>query len=91
MIKGRVSFTRDDKYDTYEIVKHLTTIDYRDDGMNRELNLVSWNGLEPRYDIRRWNESHTQMTRGVTLTRREMECLIENIFCEALDKHYSKQ
>ncbi len=91
MIKGRVSFTRDDKYDNYEIVKHITTIDYREDGMNKELNLVSWNGLEPRYDIRRWNKDHTQMTRGVTLTRIEMECLIENIFCEALDKHFSKQ
>lgn len=45
----------------------------------KELNKVSWNGRPPVYDLRGWNEDHTKMTKGVTLTDKEFEDLVSNI------------
>lgn len=39
---------------------------------HKELNLISWNDREPVYDIRGWNEDHTEMTKGVTLSNEEL-------------------
>jgi hypothetical protein len=39
---------------------------------HKELNLVSWNGKAPVYDFRGWNEDHTEMTKGVTLSGEEV-------------------
>jgi Uncharacterized protein conserved in bacteria len=39
---------------------------------HKELNLISWNGHEPIYDLRGWNEDHTEMTKGVTLSKEEL-------------------
>ena len=39
---------------------------------HKELNLVSWNGKTPVYDFRGWNEDHTEMTKGVTLSEEEL-------------------
>lgn len=41
----------------------------------KELNLVSWNCAEPKYDIREWNADHSKMSRGVTFTAEEFEKL----------------
>lgn len=41
-----------------------------------ELNRVSWNGAPPKYDIRSWNEDHTRMGKGVSLTQDEMDKLL---------------
>ena len=44
----------------FKIVEHIGVIN--DSGKwKTELNLVSWNGQKPKYDIRSWNEDHTQM------------------------------
>lgn len=41
----------------------------------KELNLISWNGREPKYDIRDWDSSHEKMGKGVTFTRDELKRL----------------
>lgn len=41
-------------------------------GWRKELNIVSWNGGEAKYDIRQWSPDHSRMTRGITLTSDEM-------------------
>ena len=46
-------------------------------GWSREINMVSWNGGIPKYDIRDWNPEHTRMTRGLTLYEDEMMKLAE--------------
>lgn len=46
-------------------------------GWSRELNMVSWNGGIPKYDIRDWNPEHTRMTRGLTLYEDEVMKLAE--------------
>ena len=34
-------------------------------------NLVSWNGREPKYDLRDWSENHEKMGKGITLSEEE--------------------
>ncbi|PKL26790.1 MAG: hypothetical protein CVV47_01090 [Spirochaetae bacterium HGW-Spirochaetae-3] len=40
-----------------------------------ELNLVSWNGREPKLDVRSWDPSHSRMGKGIALTKEEAERL----------------
>jgi hypothetical protein len=43
----------------------------------KELNIVSWNGKDAKYDIREWNEDYDKMSRGITFTENELEILFE--------------
>ena len=58
---------------TFEIVEHIATIEEFGSGYARELNLVSWNGGEPKYDIRNWSADHTKPSSGITLFDYELE------------------
>ena len=33
-------------------------------GYHLELNLVKWGENEPKYDLRRWNDDRSKMTKG---------------------------
>jgi hypothetical protein len=59
----------------YEIVKNLGVLSEGSKGWTRELNLISWNEREPKYDIREWAPDHTTMGKGVTLSNDEMSKL----------------
>lgn len=67
----------------YDILKSLGVIREVADGWTREINIVSWNGKEPKYDIRDWNKDHTDMSRGITLTSEEFKELVA-LGCEYL-------
>lgn len=60
---------------SYEIVKHIGVLSESGRGWTKELNLISWNGREPKYDIREWAPEHEKMGKGVTLSGEEMEQL----------------
>lgn len=55
----------------YEIKEHIGIISENKNGWRKELNLVSWNDNDPKYDIRDWNPTHDKMSRGITLTEEE--------------------
>lgn len=57
----------------YEIIEHLGVLSETDKGWKKELNLVSWNDREPKYDLRDWSENHDRMNKGVTLTKEEVQ------------------
>jgi len=59
----------------YEIVMQIGVISQSNTGWFKELNLISWNDRPPKYDIRDWSADHSQMGRGVTLSREEMLAL----------------
>ena len=63
----------------YEIVEKIAVLSTTDKGWSKELNLVSWNDREPKYDLRDWNEEHDKMGKGVTLTKDELEKLNQAI------------
>lgn len=56
----------------YEIVKSLGVLSQSPSGWTKELNLVSWNGRDPKYDIREWAPEHTKMGKGVTMSGDEI-------------------
>ena len=64
---------------TFKVVERISTISDKTDLWPLELNLVSFNGEEPKYDLRRWNKSHTRMGRGTTLTLGELKALSMSI------------
>ncbi len=59
---------------TFEIIRHLGTVSEKK-GWTVELNLVSWGGRDPKYDIRSWSPDHQKMGKGITMTKEEMENL----------------
>ena len=61
----------------YEIVKELGVISEGSKGWTKELNLVSWNDKEPKFDIRDWAPDHEKMGKGVSLTEEEMQTLVK--------------
>ena len=61
----------------YEIIKKIGVISTSASGWAKEVNLISWNDREPKYDIRDWSGDGTKMGKGVTLTREELSALRE--------------
>ena len=59
----------------FEIIKNIGTFSESSKGWTKELNLISWNGREPKYDIRDWDPEHLKMGKGVTLTEKELKNL----------------
>lgn len=59
----------------YEIVEELGVLSENAKGWRKELNLISWNGAAPKYDIRDWSPEHEKMGKGVTLSEEEYESL----------------
>ncbi len=64
---------------SFDIVEHIGVITTYSTGWNKELNLVSWNGAAPKYDIREWSPDHAHMSRGVTLHEKEMRTILDLI------------
>ena len=59
----------------YDIVEEIGVLSENAKGWRKELNLISWNGATPKYDIREWAPKHEKMGKGVTLTKEELETL----------------
>ena len=50
----------------YEITEHLGVISETARGWTREVNMISWNGREPKIDVRDWSPDHSKMSKGLT-------------------------
>lgn len=61
----------------YEIVKNIATLSSAANGWQRQLNLISWNEREPKYDIRDWSPDGTKMGKGISLSTEEVIMLKE--------------
>jgi len=57
----------------YDIIEEIGVLSENARGWRKELNLISWNGAKPKYDIRDWSPDHEKMGKGITLTEEEME------------------
>jgi len=66
----------------YEIIKHIGVLSESGKGWRKELNLISWNGKEPKYDLRDWSPNHEKMGKGITLRKDELEKLRDFILKE---------
>lgn len=61
----------------YEIQETIGVISESNKGWKKELNLISWNEREPKYDLRDWAPEHDKMGKGITLTVDELKSLRE--------------
>ena len=61
----------------YEIVKKVGVLSTAASGWAKELNLVSWNDRDPKYDLRDWSADGSKMGKGVTLSKEELLALRE--------------
>lgn len=61
----------------YEIKETVGVIAESAKGWKKELNLISWNGKEAKYDLREWSPEHEKMGKGVTLSKDEVKALKE--------------
>ena len=61
----------------YEIKETVGVIAESAKGWKKELNLISWNGKEAKYDLREWAPGHEKMGKGITLTLDELKSLKE--------------
>lgn len=59
----------------YDIVEEIGVLSENDKGWRKEINLISWNGAAPKYDIRDWAPGHEKMGKGITLNKEEIEKL----------------
>lgn len=59
----------------YEIVQELGVLSESKGGWTRELNLISWNGAKPKYDIRDWAPNHEKMGKGISMSAEEIGTL----------------
>jgi hypothetical protein len=59
----------------FEIVKKIGVLSKAGSGWTKELNLISWNDREPKYDIRDWSADGEKMGKGVTLSKDELSAL----------------
>ena len=61
----------------YEIIKKIGVLSTSASGWTKELNLISWNDREAKYDLRDWSADGSKMGKGVTLTKEELLALKE--------------
>lgn len=56
----------------YEIIEEIGSLSESAKGWAKELNLISWNEREAKYDIRDWSPGHEKMGKGITLSKEEI-------------------
>ena len=75
-IKNRICPTVDLMVDfSYEVTEKIAVLSESSKGWTKELNLISWNGREPKYDIREWSPDGSKMGKGITLSDEEVAVL----------------
>lgn len=61
----------------YEILEHIAVLSTNRNGYTKELNVISWNGYPPKFDLREWAPDHETMSKGITLTAEELAKLLD--------------
>ena len=59
----------------YEITERIAVLSTNARGWERQLNMISWNDHEAKYDIRDWSPDGSKMSKGISLSHDEMAVL----------------
>ena len=57
---------------TMEIKETIGVFGLTPTGWTKELNIVSWNGGEDKFDLRAWSADHSKCGKGITLSANEL-------------------
>ena len=71
--RGRDQVVRDIQS---EIIHEIAVLGESSSGYTKEINLISWNGAKPKYDIRSWSPGREKCGKGITLTEEEAKRLL---------------
>lgn len=63
----------------YEIKEEIAVLSRNDSGYTKEINLISWNGAETKYDIRSFSPDREKCCKGITLTETEAKELLKSL------------
>ena len=72
---------------TLEVIKKIALISGSETGFRKELNIVSWNGRDPKYDLRSWSPEGMAL-KGLTLTEdeaKELQKALNDLFNEQVE------
>ena len=61
---------------TFRMEKPIAVLSRNERGYTKEINIVSWNGADPKYGIRSWHPDRQKCGKGITLTREEATALM---------------
>ena len=61
---------------TFDIRRKVGVLADTGKGWKKELNIISWNGREPKLDVREWSSDHSKMKKGITLSKNEASILL---------------
>lgn len=79
----KVSSTKEKSDFSFKVEEQLVALSKPDkDGMTLEFNLVSFNSGKAMYDIRKWNEDHTKMGKGVRFDANAADLLMKALQSE---------
>ncbi len=56
----------------FAIKQKIGVLSQSKSGWTKELNLVSWNEREAKYDVRDWDPNHEKMGKGLTFSLEEV-------------------
>ncbi len=59
----------------YEIKESIGVLSESAKGWKKELNIISWNDREPKFDVREWSQERDKMGKGITLSIDELRTL----------------
>lgn len=63
----------------FQIHEEIAVISRKPGGWTLELNIVSFNGREPEYDLREWKDNHTHLRSGARFSESDLKPLVEVI------------
>ena len=59
----------------YEITERIAVLSTNSGGLERQLNMISSNDHEPKYDIRDWSPDGSKVSKGISMTKEELAAL----------------
>jgi len=72
-----MAYTYEDDDINCEIIESYGKISVGKGNWNKEVNLVSWNGMPAKIDIRSWQTNRQRCGKGIAITREEAEELVK--------------
>lgn len=63
----------------WEVIEEIVVLYKSQGGWAKELNLISWNGDDPKFDVRWWNPDKTRVGKGFTFTKEELKILYDTL------------
>ena len=74
LLERPIKFGKERTQEVARILANIGAVEFPD-GATAELNFVSWNGDEPKFDLRYWSPNRSSASCGVRLSEKEAETL----------------